>query len=476
MPTGQNYSSVAVLASLTAGISNSATSCTVNTTSGFPATPFTIAIDPGQANQELCDVTNVTGLTLTITRAVDGSSAQAHSNNAQVMHAGIGRDFREARAHIDASTSNDSQGHSVHGLQNGSSVVGTTDVQTLTNKTLTSPTLQKITVTDTATGDVPLTVNAVAAQTGDLQDWKVNSATLVSIDSTGKGSFKGGLNALGTGTDALQEVIHRGTDSSPTSDITQWLNAAGGAVLAKVQSDGSFFSAGTIGNGGITGAANNGRWVGSTTGGPPTSGTFVAGDWVVDQAWGINWTCVTGGSPGSWKPSGAAILGEVSPSAGSNIAFNSIPQYFKHLRIIGSAAANNATSLQDLDLQFNGDTGSDYGFFGGYVSAASPGGNGYSANNQTVGKCGIIWGNANPENGTFEIIIPNYSSTSIWKNWHFTSAATQWNVTSGYNVTYGGGSYHNSTTPTAAITSILIFPSGGSGFLAQSSATLYGYA
>lgn len=475
MPTGQNYSSVAVLATLTAGISNSSTTCTVNTTSGFPATPFTIALDPGQANQELCDVTNVTGLTLTITRAVDGSSAQAHSNNAQVMHAGIGRDFREARAHIDASTSNDSQGHSVHGLQNGSSVVGTTDTQTLTNKTLTSPVLQKITVTDTATGDVPLIVNAVAAQTGDLQDWKVNGTTLASIDATGKGSFKGGLVALGTGTDVLQEVVRRGTDTTPTSDITQWQNAAGASVLAKVQSDGSFFSAATIGNAGITGAVNNGRWVGSTSGGPPTTGTFNIGDWVVDQLWGINWTCINSGSPGTWRPSGPAILGEVSPTAGSNIAFNSIPQYFKHLRIIGSAAANNATTLQDLDIQFNGDTGGNYGSFGGFVSNASTGGNGYNGINQNQGKCGILWGNANPELATFEIVIPNYSSSSIWKNFQFLSSATQWNITTSYNVVYGGGAWHNNTTPTQAITSILLFPAGGSGFLATSTATLVGY-
>lgn len=455
MPTGQNYSSVAVLAALTAGISNSSTTCTVNTTSGFPATPFTIVLDPGQANQEICDVTNVTGLTLTITRAVDGSSAQAHSNNAQVMHAGIGRDFREARAHIDASTSNDTQGHSVHGLQNGSSVVGTTDAQTLTNKTLVSPTLQKITVTDTATGDVPLIVNAVNGQTGDLQDWKVNGASIASIAADG--SFT--------------------TAGSGTFNGASGLSVTGAGGLAVTQ-------AGTFGQGvgaldfiasGLTGAANQSRWVGSTTGGPPTTGTFSTGDWVVDQLWGIHWTCTAGGTPGTWRPSGPAILAEVSPTAGSNISFPSIPQYFRHLRIIGSAAANNATTLQDLDLQFNGDTNGVYSSMGGFVSNASTGGNGYNGINQNQGKCGILWGNANPEGATFEITIPNYSSSSIWKNWQFLSAATQFNITTSYNVVYGGGQWHNNTTPTQAITSILLFPAGGSGFLATSTATLVGY-
>jgi hypothetical protein len=39
----------------------------------------------------------------------------------------IGRDYREANAHVEASTG-------VHGISNSSSVVGTIDTQTLTNK------------------------------------------------------------------------------------------------------------------------------------------------------------------------------------------------------------------------------------------------------------------------------------------------------------------------------------------------------
>jgi hypothetical protein len=41
-------------------------------------------------------------------------------------------------------------------------------------------------------------------------------------------------------------------------------------------------------------------------------------------------------------------------------------------------------------------------------------------------------------------------------------------------VCYGSGSWRNGTTPTQAITSIVIQPLGGSGFIANSEATLYG--
>src|SRR6266849_802716 len=180
MPTGQKYSSVAILATLTSGISSSSTTCSVNSTSGFPVITagqaFTVVLDPGQSNQEICDVTNVTGLTLTITRQVDNSTAQSHGNNAQVLHGAIGRDFREARAHIEASGSNDSTGAAVHGLAMSSNVVGTTDTQTLSNKTLTTPTATKATVTNVATTDVPLTVNGIASTTADLVDVNSNGS------------------------------------------------------------------------------------------------------------------------------------------------------------------------------------------------------------------------------------------------------------------------------------------------------------
>jgi hypothetical protein len=51
---------------------------------------------------------------------------------------------------------------------------------------------------------------------------------------------------------------------------------------------------------GLTGATTGTRYVGGTAGGPPASGTFVAGDYVVDTG-GLIWVCTTGGSPGTWQ-------------------------------------------------------------------------------------------------------------------------------------------------------------------------------
>lgn len=135
--TVRYYSSIAQQTTLTASISPSNTTIAVASTTGFPgSTPFTLALDYGAANEELVDVTMVAGLSLTVTRAVDGTPASSHNAGAVVRHVSSARDFRDSRDHENASTN-------VHGLTGGAAVVGTTQTQTLSNKTL-----------DRATGDL----------------------------------------------------------------------------------------------------------------------------------------------------------------------------------------------------------------------------------------------------------------------------------------------------------------------------------
>jgi len=114
---------------------------------------FTLVIDVDTALEEIVDATAVSTNTFTITRAIDGSTAQDHSAGAVVRHMAIGRDYRDANLHAEATGSyNDGGGnaHDMHGIASGEGVVvGTLKTQTLTNKTLTSPTISNPTITGT---------------------------------------------------------------------------------------------------------------------------------------------------------------------------------------------------------------------------------------------------------------------------------------------------------------------------------------
>lgn len=141
------YSSIAAETTLVGGITNSATSITIASATGLPASfPYTLALDYESASEELVDVTAAAGTTLTVTRGVDGTSGTAHGNGARVRHVSSGRDFRDSRDH-----ENDIDG--VHGLGASSAVVGTADPQTLTNKTLTSPTINSGSLSGTFSGN-----------------------------------------------------------------------------------------------------------------------------------------------------------------------------------------------------------------------------------------------------------------------------------------------------------------------------------
>lgn len=123
----RNFSSAAAAATLSAGVTSAATTIQVSATTGWPAAPFILALDAGAASQELVLVTNVAGTTLTVTRGYDSTVAAAHDAGAVIEHSHAAIDLREANSHVNASSA-------VHGL--AGSVVGTSDTQTLTNKTL----------------------------------------------------------------------------------------------------------------------------------------------------------------------------------------------------------------------------------------------------------------------------------------------------------------------------------------------------
>jgi len=172
--TTRKYSSRSQQTTLTGAVTSGATSMTVVSGTALlggvtitAGTTFTLVLDPDTAIEEIVDATANSTNTFTITRAIDGSSAQEHSAGAVVRHMAIGRDYRDANLHAEASAYyNDGSGtgHTMHGIGSGEGdVVGTLKTQTLTNKTLTAPTISDPTITGTASAGAVLVFEGTTA-------------------------------------------------------------------------------------------------------------------------------------------------------------------------------------------------------------------------------------------------------------------------------------------------------------------------
>jgi hypothetical protein len=133
----RNYTSISEAKSLTANVTNVATQITLNNVTNLPSPPYVLVLSPDTANEEAVlvnvDQTGVISPTLNITRAIEtGATAQVHTNGNTVRHMIVGSDLQIVHDHFSATTN-------VHGVT--SAIVGTTETETLTNKTLTSPIL-----------------------------------------------------------------------------------------------------------------------------------------------------------------------------------------------------------------------------------------------------------------------------------------------------------------------------------------------
>lgn len=299
----RKYSNTFAETTLTGSISNSAVTIQIGSTAGLPASfPYTLAIDYGTSSVEMVTVTALAGSNLTVTRGVDGTSAQSHTAGARVVHPVGARDLSEPQVHIDGTAD-------IHGLSGGATVVGTTSAQTLTNKTISAaansitniPSSSIVAVAASKISQPFASMNVVGANggaqavtvTGDeavrttpIGSWKRGGVGLVvgeagvveatsdlSIDTqraAGAAALLARLYIKATA--KIGAIIQR--VAGQTQDLLA-IQTEAGANLFRVQSDGSVGTVSTVTATGniVSGAALNGATL-ATTGNATVGGTL----------------------------------------------------------------------------------------------------------------------------------------------------------------------------------------------------------
>jgi len=173
----------------------------------------------------------------------------------------------------------------------------------------------------------------------------------------------------------------------------------------------------------------------------------------------------------AWNNTLSTVIAETTLASNSlSITFSSIPSTYKHLRLIVSAIASSATAVLPMNVQFNSDSGTNYGWTSGSVTNTSTTGTGSHNSNTTNIQGGVIWGNSSATVPGIAIIdIPFYSSTVFNKVMTNLTHASDGGATV-WNIQYGGGIWRS----TAAINTITLTLGSSTNFLAGSFAGLYG--
>lgn len=228
---------------------------------------------------------------------------------------------------------------------------------------------------------------------------------------------------------------------------------------------------------GLTGAANASRHAGGTASGAPGSGSFLVGDFIVDQT-GSLWICTVAGSPGTWVQVGGStgaltLLSTTTRATDGTFDVSGISGAYNDLILVLIArGARLAQFTDEALLRFNNDSNTIY--FREHLTTLSTTNTAAEARQvtsfTTTGGC--LPAASAPTNsfGVLEWTIPGYASTVWHKSMKYEGYETADTGTGSQVAFRGGGTWAS----TAAITRVQIQGASTANLLTGSQLRIYG--
>jgi hypothetical protein len=218
---------------------------------------------------------------------------------------------------------------------------GTPGTWITTSSSLVAP-INLPTGNDSNTG---ITIKANSAtQSANLQQWEdYQSNKLVSITSTVVLLVSPATSGAAAYRAAVQGDAHARLQIDSNATVEFGAGSTATDTFLTRAATGQLNINAALSVSGLTGATSGSRYVGATTSGSPTSGSFAVGDYIIDQT-GAIWICTTAGSPGTWinTSASAAPSGYLPPTFHGLAALNMDP----------AAAANNSQPTANTHYVF----------------------------------------------------------------------------------------------------------------------------
>ncbi len=320
------------------------------------------------------------------------------------------------------------------------------------------------TSTSAATWQAPAGGSAFSAITGSTNTTAAmvlgaGSSLTVSGSGTNNATAIGGITVTGTPSVGYIPVATSGSAAT-------WQSNSGGSAFSALTSATNTTAAMLVGTGASMDVAGSGTINATKIGGITVTGTPSTGQ--VPTATGT--TAATWQTPSGGSGAMTLITDTLLASPAATVTFSSISGSYKTLKIFVQGACSAATTNDAINMQANGDTGSNYDRQATYSVAT-----GSASGLQTLAGAGVAFSvpcTTAPadEPGTYEITIPNYSSAVFRKMANVVGGWYQTTLAAGLSQQSDVWHWRN----TSAITQLVFSIAGGSNFITGTRFTLYG--